>query len=98
MPQCIDDLADRYTDEQQEALLDLVRSHLSSTAAPETSASLKQAAAQLPAAAAEAPDLNDGPDETAEELDEEMAFIDEAYGGVRANEQVENDIDEVGES
>ncbi|POY73954.1 hypothetical protein BMF94_2997 [Rhodotorula taiwanensis] len=95
---CIDDLADRYTDEQQEALLDLVRSHLSSTAAPETSASLKQAAAQLPAAAAEAPDLNDVPDETAEELDEEMAFIDEAYGGVRANEQVENDIDEVGES
>lgn len=44
-------------------------------------------------------DLDDGaePDEEAE-IDEEMALIDEAYGGTRANEQVENDIDEVGES
>ncbi|GAA5988128.1 hypothetical protein JCM10908_002074 [Rhodotorula pacifica] len=92
---CIEDLAERYSDEQQEALLDLVRSHLG-TAAPET-ATLPEVAAALPVSAADAPDLDAEPDEAAE-IDEEMALIDEAYGGTRANEQVENDIDEVGES
>ncbi|GAA5968458.1 hypothetical protein JCM8115_006395 [Rhodotorula mucilaginosa] len=98
---CIEDLAERFSDDRQEALLELVRSHLSS----ETTSTSKDAAA---AAAEEAPvmppsanadaDLDDAePDEDAE-IDEEMALIDEAYGGTRANEQVENDIDEVGES
>ncbi|GAA6017119.1 hypothetical protein JCM8202_005912 [Rhodotorula sphaerocarpa] len=97
---CIEDLLDRYNDEQQEALLELVRSHLG-TAAPETDSTLKEAAADLglPGAADDVAgdDERDGPDEV-DGLDEEMAFIDEAYGGTRANEQVENDIDEVGES
>lgn len=101
--QCIEDLAERFNDDRQEALLELVRSHLSS----ETTTTSKDAAAAA-AAAEEAPvmlpnanadaDLDDAePDEDAE-IDEEMALIDEAYGGTRANEQVENDIDEVGES
>ncbi|KWU44064.1 hypothetical protein RHOSPDRAFT_34495 [Rhodotorula sp. JG-1b] len=99
---CIEDLAERFNDDRQEALLELVRSHLSS----ETTSTSKDAAAA--AAVEEAPvmppnvnaddDLDDAePDEDAE-IDEEMALIDEAYGGTRANEQVENDIDEVGES
>ncbi|GAA5868692.1 hypothetical protein JCM3774_003627 [Rhodotorula dairenensis] len=98
---CIEDLAERYpADEQQEALLDLVRSHLGN-AAPETS-TLKEVAAHLPLHGADTHDGAGEPDDDDDadggEIDEEMALIDEAYGGTRANEQVENDIDEVGES
>lgn len=97
--QCIEDLAERFTDDRQEALLELVRSHLGSeSTSKDAAAGVEEEAPVMPPNANADAELEDAePDEDAE-IDEEMALIDEAYGGTRANEQVENDIDEVGES
>ncbi|GAA5901382.1 hypothetical protein JCM6882_007762 [Rhodosporidiobolus microsporus] len=98
---CIEDIGERFpTDASQEHLLSLIKSHLSSTsssdAAASASASAASAAAASAAAAAarEAADKMEVDEREAAAIADEEDFIAETFAGGRANEDVENDIDE----
>ncbi|GAA6032497.1 hypothetical protein JCM8097_004787 [Rhodosporidiobolus ruineniae] len=97
---CIEEISERFpTDEEQQHLLSLIKTHLSSVEDAATAAK-KEAAAQ--AAAREAAQRAEEARAEAMEVDEREAaaiaddegFVDEGGRGTRANEDVENDIDE----
>ncbi|BGP16992.1 hypothetical protein JCM10213_007438 [Rhodosporidiobolus nylandii] len=92
---CIEEITDRFSDEQQEQLLATIRSHLSSEEADETAerrdAEAEAAAAEAAARDAEAMEVDE---REAAAITEDDGFIDEVFAGGRKGDDVENDIDE----
>ncbi|GAA5975310.1 hypothetical protein JCM11641_005933 [Rhodosporidiobolus odoratus] len=94
---CVEDISDRFNDSEQEHLLHLIKSHLTPEEKEEpATAEHKDATDAFAAAAAAAgePDTMDVDEREAAALAEDDGFIDEVWAGGRANEDVENDIDE----
>ncbi|GAA5867048.1 hypothetical protein JCM8547_008423 [Rhodosporidiobolus lusitaniae] len=93
---CIEEFEERFPPgEAQDDLLRIIKAHLSS----EESASTAQARNEADAAAAKLAaqreqDKMEVDEREAEAIQDETGFVDEVYTGGRANEDVENDIDE----
>lgn len=94
--QCIEEIVARFSEPEQEHILQLVRSHLGDEAS--ATAAAKEAEAERVAAAAAAMDV-DGPEEVdereAQAMQEEEDLIDDVQTWTRAGDDAENDIDEV---
>jgi hypothetical protein len=95
LPQCIEDIGERFDDPAQESLVALITSHLSSVEDTSTAASKDAAdAAAAREAAQRDKDKMEIDEREAEAVQDDSNFVNEGWDGQRANENAENDIDE----